>query len=224
MRKRSLWTKHSTSLCGLPWRQPAAHPLGPAQLRASRAAVKALSQAELPLQRTRLLSAHVPFSGDLFSLLISEWMWLWGQVGLLSAGGEEPASGSSYQPAAQQTKGQSFQVPWCASPLSPCQQGKSHPHMILTTFWSTRATLSLDVLKERVIQNAWVCLLGEVRGHPLSWITLPFLICTKQRFYTLPSGKVLWIFTIFTVKNPFSCLPRSPSDLNLLVILTERDN
>lgn len=125
MRKRSLWTKHSTSLCGLPWRQPAAHPLGPAQLRASRAAVKALSQAELPLQRTRLLSAHVPFSGDLFSLLISEWMWLWGQVGLLSAGGEEPASGSSYQPAAQQTKGQSFQVPWCAPPLSPVSTSQS---------------------------------------------------------------------------------------------------
>lgn len=111
MGKKGLWAKHSTSLCGLPWRLPAAHPLQPLQLKASCAALKALSQAELPLQCSRFLSAHVPFGGDLFSQLISEWVCLWGQVGLLTAGGEKPASGSSYQPADQQTKGPSLPGP-----------------------------------------------------------------------------------------------------------------
>lgn len=125
----------------------------------------------------------------------------------------------------------SLDVPPHCLPLSPGQQGKSHPHVILTTVWSTRAALSLDVLKERLIQNAWVCLPGQVRGRPWSqdrvnsaWITLPFLICTKQRLYTLLQVKCSGSSLSSLLKILSLVGSKSLSDLNLLVILTERDN
>lgn len=50
-----------------------------------------------------------------------------------------------------------FQVPRMSFPrvcLSPGQQGKAHPHVVLNTFQSAmRAAQSLDILMERVIQS-----------------------------------------------------------------------
>lgn len=76
---------------------------------------------------------------------------------MVTAGVEKPASRSPYQPAAQQAKGALFQVPRMSFPrvcLSPGQQGKAHPHVVLSTFQSAmRAAQSLDILMERVIQR-----------------------------------------------------------------------
>lgn len=210
VRKNSLWTKHSTSICCLPWRLPAAHPLQPPQLKASCAAVKALSQAEQPLWSSRLLSARVPFSGDSFSQLTSECAcevklfahcWWWGASQRLFLPTCSPTDKSTIS-------SRSFDVPPKCLPLSSC----SWANPILTTFWSTmRAVLSLDVLKERVIQKGlFTCgtqrspLVPRKGEFCLNYFTFLYLRAPNKGF--TPPSNLLWIFTILTVKNPLSCL------------------
>lgn len=106
----------------------------------------------------------------------------------------------------------SLDVPPSCLHLSYCQQGRSHPQVILSTSWSTIRAAVFGCPKGDISNSKELCL-SSCRSQRPSFVPRQGEFCLnyltymyQTKAFPLTLGDLLWIFTILTVKNPFSCL------------------
>lgn len=112
-------------------------------------------------------------------------------------------------------------------PLSSCQQGKSHPQVMLSTFWSTmRAAVFRGPKGEGDSKDMGLFTCRSQRPSLVprkgEFCLNYFTYMHQTRLYALPPGKVWFGSSLSSLLKILSLAYTKSPDLNLLVILTER--